>query len=68
MQQISFCADLYDHLNGSISRHIAFYTVNRKAAIRWIERNLPHSSIVKKPYVLISGQRYTIQEFLTSEV
>lgn len=64
--QISLCADLTDHLSGAVSRHIAFYTVSRKAAIRWIARNLPHSSIVKKPYVLIDGKRLTVDEFINA--
>ena len=65
--QISLCADLYDHLSGAVSRHIAFYTTSKKAALCWIDRNLPQSSIAKKPYVLIGGQRHTIEEFLNSE-
>lgn len=62
--QISLCADLYDHLSGAVSRHIAFYTTSRNAALRWIERNLPHSSISKTPYVLVGGRRYTVAEFV----
>lgn len=62
--QISFCADLYDHLSGAVSRHIAFYTTSRGEALRWVARNLPHSSIVRKPYVLVGGVRYTVEEFV----
>jgi hypothetical protein len=66
MPQISFCADLYDHTSGAVSRHIAFYTTSRAAALRWIERNLPLSSIARKPYVLVGGQRMTIAAFIAA--
>lgn len=62
--QISFCADLHDHLTGAAARHIAFYTTSRAAARRWAARNLPCSSIARAPYVLIDGRRMTVAEFL----
>lgn len=64
LAQISFCADLLDHLTGATARHIAFYTTSRAEARRWAARNLPCSSIARAPYVLIDGKRMTVAEFL----
>ena len=64
MQQISFCADLYDQHTGAARQHIAFYTISRAQARRWALRNLPLSSIARAPYVLVGGQRLTIDQFL----
>lgn len=62
--QISFCADLYDHLSGVMRQHIAFYTTSRAEALRWARRNLPESSIARAPYVIVGGQRMTLAQFL----
>lgn len=67
MPQISLCADLYDHTSGAVSCHIAFYTTSRAAAVRWIARNLPLSSIHRAPYVLVAGQRMTVADFLAAQ-
>lgn len=64
MNQISFCSDQYDHRSGAVTRHVAFYTRSRAAAIRWIQRNLPMASIARAPYVLVNGQRMTIEQFI----